>query len=280
MELRHDRGAGLVAVQEKNYNKFRLNALGVVGGSMKPTALHLAIFVRIISGMFLVSALATAPAFAQHGGAGAHAGVGRAGSVRAPHAPVIRSPGPAVINRPMVVNPVTRFRIFPPSRPPRRFPIAPIIGWPGFGGFGYGAFWFPNCNVFPGWGYGCSTLSPYYGYAPEAAYPPFQPSTSLEYSPLPNMFPPEDNLPESGGQLRQQILLYLNDGSVFAVASYTVSDGKLHYVTTYGGQNDIDLDLLDLQKTIDANAARGVTFTLMPPSPAPASPRPISPPSQ
>jgi hypothetical protein len=75
-------------------------------------------------------------------------------------------------------------------------------------------------------------------------------------------------------------LLYLKDGSVFAISGYTVSDGKLHYKTGYGDQNDIDLNLLDLQKTIDENAQRGVTFTLTPPNPGPAAPGPIAPPGQ
>ena len=55
------------------------------------------------------------------------------------------------------------------------------------------------------------------------------------------------------------------------------ADGKLHYVTIYGGKSDIDLDRLDVQKTTDQNASRGVTFTLTPPDPAPAAPGPISP---
>jgi len=184
----------------------------------------------------------------------------------------------------MVVNPGRPFRVFPPIRP-RRFPItpiAPIIGWPGFWGFGNSALWFPGCSIFPAWGYGCGALLPYDGYAPEVVYPPFQPSNSLEYTPLPNVSPSVEYLPESGGdgEMLQEVLLYLKDGSVFAVASYTVSGGKLHYVTRYGGENDIDVDLLDLQKTVDANAARGVTFTLTPPTPSPAPPGPISPPTQ
>jgi len=71
-----------------------------------------------------------------------------------------------------------------------------------------------------------------------------------------------------GAQLLSETLLYLKDGSVFAVATYTVADGVLHYVTSYGEKNDLLIDLLDLQKTIEANAARGVAFTLTPPDPA------------
>ena len=79
---------------------------------------------------------------------------------------------------------------------------------------------------------------------------------------------------------------------MFAVGSYTVTDGQLRYVTAYGDKNDVAVDQLDLQKTIQANAARGVAFTLTPANPAagssspsplgpaPAPPGPITPPKQ
>jgi len=77
---------------------------------------------------------------------------------------------------------------------------------------------------------------------------------------------------------------------VFTIASYTVANGKLHYVTAYHEESDFEVVQLDVQKTIQANAARGVTFTLTPPSraaaagvpgplsPGPAQPGPINPP--
>jgi hypothetical protein len=48
------------------------------------------------------------------------------------------------------------------------------------------------------------------------------------------------------------------------VTNYWVADGKLHYLTSYGGENTIDLDDLDVQKTVDVNASRSVEFTLKP----------------
>jgi hypothetical protein len=273
---------------------------------MKPSAPHSAICLKIFSGILFASLLAFAPAlmFAQRGGAGGHAGVhtgGRPGVIRTPQAgqvpraPVGRAPGAAGVNRPIIVNPAgplrnpgTPFRVFFPPRPPRRFtnfPVSPIFVRPFFFGFGDTSTWFPSCNVFPGWGYGCGTLPPYYnGYGPQAGYSPLQPAILPEYSPQPNVYPPHGYLPADdfgvqagvGGQLPRQILIYLKDGSVYAVASYTVSDGQLHYVTIYGGKSDIDLDRLDVQKTTDENASRGVTFTLTPPNPAPAAPGPIS----
>jgi hypothetical protein len=60
------------------------------------------------------------------------------------------------------------------------------------------------------------------------------------------------------------VLLYLKDGSTFAVSDYWLEDGKLHYVTSYGGDNAVDESRVDLQRTVDENAARGVDFTLKP----------------
>jgi hypothetical protein len=82
-------------------------------------------------------------------------------------------------------------------------------------------------------------------------------------------------------QSRNETLLYLKDGTVFAVATYTVSDGQLHYLTAYGEKNDVLVDLIDLQKTIEANAQRGVAFTLTPSAnpatPGVAKPTPLGP---
>lgn len=203
-----------------------------------------------------------------------------------------------------------------PSRAPLRFPIGPfgpVLGTANVFGFGFNPFFFPGCNPFWGVGLGCGLMSPFYGYGvgyfppvypSEPAYPsdpvyaPPEPSATLQYTPPVNQYPSVESLPAEdlsasssvGPQLQNDTLLYLKDGSVFAVASYTVSDGRLHYVTSYGERNDVSVDLLDLQTTIEANAARGVAFTLTPPAPAtgasspsplgpaPAPPGPITPP--
>ena len=186
-----------------------------------------------------------------------------------------------------------------PPRPPLRFPITPI-GTFGFLGLRHNPFFnglgFPGCNPFLGMGFGCGVLSPYYGYGVgyippvypgQPAYPsgpaypsdpvysPSDPSATLQYAPVMNQYSSVAGLPGEdltagsvGAQLQSETLLYLKDGSVFAVASYTVADGVLHYVTSYAEKNDVLIDLLDLQKTIEANAARGVAFTLTPPDPA------------
>lgn len=57
-------------------------------------------------------------------------------------------------------------------------------------------------------------------------------------------------------------VLYMRDGSSFAVTDYWLAEGKLHYVTSYGGENTMDVSKLDLQKTVDENAKAGNSFSL------------------
>jgi len=59
-------------------------------------------------------------------------------------------------------------------------------------------------------------------------------------------------------------LLYLADGTNLDVTSYWLAGGELHYITSYGGENAVPIEQVDLQRTVNANAARGVPFTLRP----------------
>lgn len=63
-------------------------------------------------------------------------------------------------------------------------------------------------------------------------------------------------------------LIYLADGTNYAVANYWLAGGDLHYVTSYGAEDAMPIGQIDLQRTVDANAARGVQFTLRPTPPA------------
>ena len=58
--------------------------------------------------------------------------------------------------------------------------------------------------------------------------------------------------------------IYMKDGTSYEVMSYWLDAGKLHYITNYGGETSIDMSQLDLQRTVDENAARGGSFTLLP----------------
>jgi hypothetical protein len=222
------------------------------------------------------------------------------------------------------------FSARPPRRPPIG-PVRPFLGTNNLFGLAYNPFLFAGCNPFWGLASGCGLLAPYYGYGicyfppayplppgypsgapdypanyPSPSYPsgsvytPPDTSSTLQYTPLMSQYPSPAGLPPEdlsastslSPRVQNEVLLYLNDGSVFSVATYTVSDGRLHYVTAYGDKNDVAVDQLDLQKTIQANAARGVAFTLTPASPAagssspsplgpaPAPPGPIAPPKQ
>ena len=65
--------------------------------------------------------------------------------------------------------------------------------------------------------------------------------------------------------------LVLQDGSEFGLTEYWLEGDKLHYVTTYGGRNSLPVQRIDLQKTVERNAERGVKFVLRPrPHGAPA----------
>jgi hypothetical protein len=57
-------------------------------------------------------------------------------------------------------------------------------------------------------------------------------------------------------------LLQLRDGSMYGLTDYWVKDGELHYTTTYGGQNSLPLERIDVAKTVQLNANRGVPLLL------------------
>jgi hypothetical protein len=75
---------------------------------------------------------------------------------------------------------------------------------------------------------------------------------------------PEANSQASNAPAQPYVVIYLRDGTSYAVSDYWLSGGKLHYVTSYGGENSVDLNQLDLQHTVNENASHGVTFTLRP----------------
>jgi hypothetical protein len=60
------------------------------------------------------------------------------------------------------------------------------------------------------------------------------------------------------------ILLYMRDGTVLPASDYWVADNRLHYRVDYGGESTIDIDQLDLQRTVDENAKRNIRFALKP----------------
>ena len=60
------------------------------------------------------------------------------------------------------------------------------------------------------------------------------------------------------------ILLYLKDGAMLAATDYWIADNKLHYLVSYGGENTVEMNEVNLQRTVDENGKRGVKFWLKP----------------
>jgi hypothetical protein len=175
-------------------------------------------------------------------------------------------------------------------------------GW-GFGwGWGWGGWWNPWWWGPFWWGPPAAYYDPWWGWAPPApaAAPgdyslyygdsgstynaPYNgPSSGYDTSNSfsaslgsPNLNPLTDNVANS----TPTILLYLKDGTLLAASDYWIADNKLHYLVNYGGESVVDMDQVDLQRTVDENAKRGVKFWLKPnPNRATESPTPSASPA-
>ncbi|MGA9631488.1 MAG: hypothetical protein WBQ63_08700, partial [Candidatus Acidiferrales bacterium] len=151
----------------------------------------------------------------------------------------------------------------------------------GFGGFypwGFGLGFDFGGVCDPAWDYGCDAYG-YPGYGYYGGYAPglylgssgddssAAPDNSQDYGTYSEQNTAPSDSPETSAN--QSTVVYLNDGTSFAVTDYWVADYKLHYIVDGARENTIDLDQIDVQRTVDENAARGVNFTLRPaPDPA------------
>jgi hypothetical protein len=171
----------------------------------------------------------------------------------------------------------------------------------GFGfGWGWGWGWgYPWWG--PGWGWGWYDWPPYwydypgyggyYDYGPPYAPPPDQDQGYGDYGDYDSYGPPYAAPPDSGayagppasaqnpqdqyaygpgpatGDVAESmptVLLYMTDGTVYPATQYWVSGSTVHYVVAYGGENTVPIADIDMQRTIDENAKRGVRFDLRP----------------
>ncbi|HEX4002295.1 MAG TPA: hypothetical protein VHX36_06575 [Candidatus Acidoferrales bacterium] len=174
----------------------------------------------------------------------------------------------------------------PHAWPPRRFRgrfFGPGYGYGygyGFGGFypwGLGLGFGAGCDL--AWDFGCDAYG-YPGYGYYGSYAPglylgssdddsaTDSNNSQDYGAYSEQNTAPSDSPETPNQTT---VLYLNDGTSFGVTDYWVADYKLHYIVDGARENTIDLDQIDVQRTVDENAARGVNFTLRP-APDPAEP--------
>ena len=166
----------------------------------------------------------------------------------------------------------------------------------GFGlGYGYG-YGYGYCDPF--WGCPAGLYGSYYngGYYGNQIYNATTDESSVSNEFNPSRYwgpsaPPEETGGGGGASSSSdsEVVLFLKDGTVYAITDYWIADNKLHYVTNYGGENSIPLDQLDMQRTVDTNAKRGINITLRPtpqsqqaqPEPAPdeqPAPEPAPPP--
>jgi predicted transcriptional regulator len=60
------------------------------------------------------------------------------------------------------------------------------------------------------------------------------------------------------------VILYLKDGTVYATQNFWLMGGKLHFTLGRRAESTIDMNQLDIQRTIDENAKRGVHVPLVP----------------
>jgi hypothetical protein len=151
-----------------------------------------------------------------------------------------------------------RRHIFPPRRTiyyPVFYPVGVFGAYPGFG-FGFGLGFGGPCDPFWGWGYSCAG----FGYG-DYLYGDYPPAQYLGPSEPDYVAVPSDN--NTAGE-QDEAVLYLTDGTIYLISDYWLADNKIHYVTGDGAEHTIDLDQVDLQKTVNVNAKRGVTFTLRP----------------
>jgi hypothetical protein len=189
-----------------------------------------------------------------------------------------------------------------PRRFPIRpvFPGSPVYGW-GYGGYGWGPGWGFGFGPFfgfdsglgfgwgvtgCGWdlGLGCGPI----GYPYDYYYGEFAPDGYLSTG-GPSVYTPDyskedesQGATSNGGEFpygapagsqanasagngtggSPEVVIYLKDGTVYVVTDYWLAGGELHYAMSDGQQFTIDVNQIDLQKTVDVNAKRGVAFTL------------------
>jgi hypothetical protein len=152
------------------------------------------------------------------------------------------------------------------------------FGWPWFGYWGWGPAWIDPIWGWPGYdyfGYQADNSNDYSYDDSSYSTPP------LSYPSSDAGAPPDDqSLTQytDTGKIEMPVLLYMKDRSVFAASDYWVENGKLHYVLSTGAEKTVELDQVDIRRTMAENADLGTQVTLKPrpansePSPEPPSP--------
>ena len=153
--------------------------------------------------------------------------------------------------------------------------------WNGVG-FGYDPFGYGYTPCYGPVGVGPNSPS-YYNPSPDAGTyvygnDPYDDSIDEELPPdtdtAPNVYlnaPTDDGSSTGGidsgttlesGAIRENVQVYLKSGAMFNVILYWVSGNRLHYVTDDGTAITMNLDQIDVDRTISENAKNGKFFRL------------------
>ena len=103
----------------------------------------------------------------------------------------------------------------------------------GFYGWGW---WGPDCEPYWAWDWECGLMPDGWSNYSDAEFSEVEP--------------------------RPVVVFYLRDGTGLGATDYWRVDNTLHLKTTYGADKTFAMDQVDMQRTVDENAARGVYFTL------------------
>jgi hypothetical protein len=198
--------------------------------------------------------------------------------------PGVTSPGGAAAHgtvagsRPEVNELTAQPRMLPPTRSyPRPIPFGRGFGF--FGpGFGFNPFLFgfgPYCD--PYWNSGCDSFGYVGGYGAYGYYPyvydPGAYASANGDADDSGQYSGSDNLAASNDTSTTVTVLYLKSGGSFAVTDYWLANGQVEYLTSFGGENSVGLDELDIARTVTENSAHGVSFVLRSgPDSTPATP--------
>lgn len=171
-----------------------------------------------------------------------------------PHAPTMVRPGRAAGVRPLGVAMGARsFRV--PIRPifPHRRGIFAGALFPLNQFAGFNRFWWSTCGPIWNFDYGCGA-------------PAFAGNGFENYVTVPMYVnPPSSYL--YGPEAREEVWLYLRDGTVYTVTDYWFVDGQVRFTAAEepGGptvEQTIGIEELDFQKTIEVNTRRGFRLVM------------------
>jgi hypothetical protein len=112
--------------------------------------------------------------------------------------------------------------------------------------------------------YGPPYAPPADGPSDDSLYGPYYSGGASNYDSAPGPEGSADTDPTTANVAESvpSILLYLKDGTMLVASDYWLVDGQLHYTVAYGGENTISMDQVDMKRTTDENAKRGVHFRL------------------